>query len=721
MSIRKKMVEEIEHMMFNHEKIRNIGIVAHIDHGKTTLSDTLLAGAGLISQELAGKQLYMDFDELEQQRGITINAANVSMIHQYKGEEYLINLIDTPGHVDFGGDVTRAMRAVDGAIVVVCAVEGIMPQTETVLRQALIERVKPVLFINKVDRLINELKLTPEAMQQRFINIITDVNKLIKKYAAEQFKTEWLVNVNAGSVSFGSAYNKWAINMPIMKEKGITFKDIIEYNIQGKQKELAAKAKLHEILLDMVVNHLPNPKVAQTYRIPKIWLGDVNSEIGKSMMNADINGKLVMMVTNIKIDPNAGEVATGRVFSGVVERGQEVYLYGKKTKAKVQQVGLYMGPDRVPAEKVPAGNIVAITGVKEAFAGETICAGDIQIEPFEEMKHYSEPVITVAVEAKSMKDLPKLIEVLRQVAKEDPTIRVEINEETGEHLISGMGELHLEIIAHRIKEKGMEVDTSQPIVVYRETAESLSPPVEGKSPNKHNRFYFTVEPLDGEVFAALMSGDLKPERFKSSKDLANALIEKKMEKDEAKGLVEFYLNNALVDTTKGVQHLNEVMPLIQEGFHEAVDNGPLAKEKVIGIKVKLTDIKLHEDSIHRGPAQVIPAVRDAIREAMLQAKPVLLEPKQKIFIHVPTDYMSGAIREIQSRRGQIIDMKQEGELTTVEAKAPVAELFGFSSAMRSSTEGRALWATEPAGFEKVPSDLQEKVINEIRKRKGLGG
>jgi len=715
------MVEDIEHMMFNHEKIRNIGIVAHIDHGKTTLSDTLLAGAGLISQELAGKQLYMDFDELEQQRGITINAANVSMIHQYKGEEYLINLIDTPGHVDFGGDVTRAMRAVDGAIVVVCAVEGIMPQTETVLRQALIERVKPTLFINKVDRLINELKLTPEAMQQRFISIITDVNKLIKKYAADQFKTEWLVNVNSGSVSFGSAYNKWAINIPIMKERGITFKDIIEYNMQGKQKELAAKTKLHEILLDMVIRHLPNPRVAQSYRIPKIWLGDVNSEIGKSMMSADVNGKLVLMVTNIKIDPNAGEVATGRMFSGVVERGQEVYLYGKKTKAKVQQVGLYMGPDRVPAEKIPAGNIVAITGVKEAFAGETICAGDIQIEPFEEMKHYSEPVVTVAVEAKSMKDLPKLVEVLRQVAKEDPTVRVEINEETGEHLISGMGELHLEIIAHRIKEKGMEVDTSQPIVVYRESAEAVSPSIEGKSPNKHNRFYFTVEPLDSEVLAALAAGDLKPERYKSSKDLANALIEKKMEKDEAKGTVEFHLNNALVDTTKGVQHLNEVMPLVQEGFHEATDNGPLAKERVLGIKVKLTDIKLHEDSIHRGPAQVIPAVRDAIREAMLQAKPMLLEPKQKIFIHVPTDYMSGAIREIQSRRGQIIDMKQEGELTTIEAKAPVAELFGFASAMRSSTEGRALWATEHAGFEKVPYDIQEKIINEIRKRKGLGG
>ena len=724
MSIRKKAVKEIEQMMFNQEKIRNIGIVAHIDHGKTTLSDSLLAGAGLISPELAGKQLYLDFDELEQQRGITINAANVSMVHEYGGEEYLINLIDTPGHVDFGGDVTRAMRAVDGVVVVVCAVEGIMPQTETVLRQALKEKVKPVLFINKVDRLINELKLTPEAMQQRFMNIILEFNNLIKKYAPPEFKSSWLVNVNEGSVAFGSAYNKWAINVPTMKEKGITFKDIIDYNLSGNQKELSSRVKLHEVLLDMVIKHLPNPKEAQKYRIPKIWKGDIESEIGKALINASANSKLVMMVTKIIIDPNAGEVATGRVFSGILERGMEVYLYGKKKKAKIQQVSIYMGPDRVNAEKIPAGNIAAITGVKDAFAGETIFSADIsqdEMQPFEEMKHYSEPVVTVAVEAKSMKDLPKLIEVLRQVAKEDPSVRVEINEETGEHLISGMGELHLEIIAHRIKEKGVEVEVSNPIVVYRETVESNSPVVEGKSPNRHNRFYFTVEPLDKSVYDALANGELDPRDYKSNKDLAKSLIEKGMNKEEARGIVEIYLNNALINMTKGVQHLDEVMPLIQEGFHEAMEGGPLAREKVAGVKVKLVDIKLHEDAVHRGPAQVIPAVRDAIREAMLNAKPAMLEPKQKIFIHVPQDYMSGAIKEVQSRRGQILNMKQEGELVIIESKAPVAELFGFSSAMRSSTEGRAIWATEHAGFEKVPYELQEKVINDIRKRKGIGG
>ena len=221
----KKMIDKIKELMYMPERIRNMGIVAHIDHGKTTLSDNLLAGAGMISEELAGQQLYLDFDEQERERGITINAANVSMVHEYKGKEYLINLIDTPGHVDFGGDVTRAMRAVDGVIVVVDAVEGVMPQTETVLRQALRENVKPVLFINKVDRLIRELELTPDQMQERLIKVITEVNKLIKAMKPEKYK-EWMIKVEDGSVAFGSALYKWAVSVPAMKETGIGFKEV---------------------------------------------------------------------------------------------------------------------------------------------------------------------------------------------------------------------------------------------------------------------------------------------------------------------------------------------------------------------------------------------------------------------------------------------------------------------------------------------------------------
>lgn len=713
------MIAKIKELMYKPDLIRNIGICAHIDHGKTTLSDNLLAGAGMISEELAGDQRFLDFDEQEQARGITIDAANVSMVHEYKGEEYLINLIDTPGHVDFGGDVTRAMRAVDGAVVVVCAVEGIMPQTETVLRQALKENVKPVLFINKVDRLINELKLEPDELQKRFINIYMEANKLIKNMAPEDKKEEWAVDFTDGSVAFGSAYHNWAINVPMMQKTGVNFKDIIDYCNDEKQKELAQKVPLSEVLLGMVVEHLPSSKVAQVYRVPNIWDGDIDSPAGQCMINTDPDGPLAVMVTNVSVDKHAGEIATGRVYGGTIEKGTEIYLVGSHAKSRVQQVGIYFGPERVNTDNVPAGNIVYIAGAKGAIAGETICSPDDKIKEFEGLEHISEPVVTVAVEAKNTKDLPKLIEVLRQVAKEDPTVRIEINEETGEHLVSGMGELHLEVITYRIKDKGVDIQTSEPIVVYRETVAGVSPEVEGKSPNKHNRFYITVEPLEEELFNAYQDGDLKEGRVKG-KEATAEFMEYGLDKEEARRVWAAHNRSLFINMTRGIQYLDEVKELLLEGFESALEDGPLANEIAMGLKFKLHDAKLHEDAVHRGPAQVLPAIRKAIYAAIMTAKPALLEPMQKVFINTPQDYMGACTREIQNRRGQIVDMSQDtGDMATIESKVPVAEMFGFAGDIRSAAEGRCLWSTEMSGFERLPGEMQKNIIREIRQRKGL--
>jgi elongation factor 2 len=712
------MINKIKELMYDPKHIRNIGIVAHIDHGKTTLSDNLLAGAGMISAELAGDQLYLDFDEQEQARGITIDAANVSMVHKYKDHEYLINLIDTPGHVDFGGDVTRAMRAVDGSVVVVCAVEGIMPQTETVLRQSLKENVRPVLFINKVDRLLNELKLDADELQQRFIKIIANANKLIKNMAPKEFEKEWLARVEDGSVAFGSAYHNWAINVPIMQKTGITFKDIYDYCKADKQKELAQKVPLADVLLGMVVEHLPSPDEAQRYRVPNIWSGDIESEEGQGMINTSPDSPLAVMVTNVSIDKHAGEIATGRVYGGTIEKGSEIYFVGSMGKARTQQVGVYFGPERVNTDKVPAGNIVAITGARNAVAGETITSYGSKISPFESIEHISEPVVTVAVEAKNTKDLPKLIEVLRQVGKEDPTVRVEINEETGEHLISGMGELHLEIIAYRINEKGVEIETSEPIVVYRETIAGTAGPVEGKSPNKHNRFYIEIEPLEDSVFKAIQEGDIKEGRVKG-KELVPKFQEVGLSKEEARKVWDVNKRSLFINMTRGIQYLDEIKELLMDGFESTLDDGPIAREKVMGIKILLKDAKIHEDAVHRGPAQVLPAIRKAVYGAIMMANPTLLEPMQKVFINVPQDYMGAATREIQNRRGQIIDMSQEGDMATLQSKVPVAEMFGFAGDIRSAAEGRCLWSTESAGFERLPNELQKTIIREIRQRKGL--
>lgn len=705
----------------NPERIRNIGIAAHIDHGKTTLSDNLIAGAGMMSEELAGKQLLLDYDEQEQARGITINAAVASMVHSYGDKDYLINLIDTPGHVDFGGDVTRAMRAVDGCVIVVDSVEGVMPQTETVIRQALRERVRPVLFINKVDRLINELKLNADEMQKRFQKVIVDVNRLIAKYASSEFQKEWQVNVQDGRVAFGSAYNNWAISVPSMKTTKMSFNEMVEYVRGGKQKELAQKAQLHKIILNMVVEHLPDPKLAQEYRIPQIWRGDESTPIGKAMLECDHNGPVSLMITKIIIDPHAGEVAVGRLFSGTLKKGTEVYISkGGSTKYKVQVLSMMVGPDRIQVEEISAGNIAAMIGLKAAMAGSTISTME-EMESFEPMVHYTDPVVTLAIEAKHTSDLPKLIDVLRSVSKADPSIQIEINNETGEHLISGMGELHLEITMYRIQHDfKVEVETSEPLVVYRETVNKSGGPFEGKSPNKHNRFYFEVEPLSEEVVSLIKDGKINQgSKFKDKKAVIEMLQEAGISREEARGLEAVEGYNILFDVTKGIQYLDETMELLIEAFTEVIKRGPLASEHVSGLKARLTDAKLHEDSIHRGPAQVIPAGRNSIYGAMCQGKRILMEPIQKVFINVPQEIMGSVTNEIQQRRGVVEEMRQEGEEMVIVAKVPVAGMFGFASAIRGATGGKVLWSSENSGYVKVPGELQPGVVAKIRERKGL--
>ncbi|MGB7002613.1 MAG: elongation factor EF-2 [Halobacteriota archaeon] len=711
----KKAAEKVKLLMDKTEHIRNIGIIAHIDHGKTTLTDNLLAGAGVISKELAGEQLFTDSYYLEQERGITIFAANASMVYDYNGEEFLINLIDTPGHVDFGGDVTRALRAVDGAVVVVDAVEGAMPQTETVLRQAMKENVKPVLVINKVDRMINELRVDVQEMQTRLGKIIDKVNKLMLGMRKDKY-AEWKLDATKGTVAFGSALYNWSISVPTMKTSGIGFGDVYEYCKQEDMKELAIKCPAYEAVLGMVIDHLPNPLEAQKYRVPVIWRGDAESEIGKSMATCDRAGKVAFMVTSVMVDPHAGEVATGRLFSGTASRGNELVISGAYKTNRVQQACIFMGSERVEVDNVPAGNIAALVGLKDAAVGDTLSSAEMA--PFESMKHYSEPVVTVAVEAKSTKDLPRLIEVIRRLAKEDPMIRIDINEETGEHLVSGMGELHLEIITHRIQEdEKVPIIASPPIVVYRETVEVVAGPVEGKSPNRHNKFYFVVEPMDAEILKKIQSEGITVGKDKVM--MRDKLMEAGMEKLEAKNVINIFEGNMLIDMTKGVQYLRETMELVQEGFEDVMQKGPLAKEKCRSLKLKLMDVKLHEDSIHRGPAQVIPAVRSAIQGAILLGKATFLEPVQEVYISIPQNLLGNVTREIQGRRGQIEDITTEGDMVSLKSEAPVAEMFGFAGDIRSATEGRAIWSTEFAGFKPIPQNLFGEKVMGVRERKGM--
>jgi elongation factor 2 len=722
---RYRQVDEIVKLMNSPEIVRNTSIIAHVDHGKTTLSDSLLAAAGIISEKTAGQKLFLDSWELEQKRQMTVFASNISLVHSFKDRDYLINLIDTPGHIDFSGAVTRSLRAVDGALVVVDAVEGPMTQTETVLMQALRERVKPILFINKVDRLIKEIKLTPEEIQRKFAKVILRINNLIEKYAPPEHKKDWQVTVEDGRVAFGSALHKWGLNLTHMRAKGVTFKEIVdsytgEYEDVGRKVDaLSKKAPLHEPILDMFVEQLPNPYQAQPYRQSQIWPGDPNSEVGKSMAKVDPKGPLLMCVTTIEVDPHSGLVAIGRVFSGTVEKGKLVDLISSHQKGTIQQVYMSMAADREIIDQVPAGNIAAMSGLPSIHVGETVAEVGVQTHAFEGLKYVSDPVVTVAVEPADVKDLPLFDKVMHKLTTEDPNLHFLINKESGEYLLSGMGELHLEITAYRMQEAGLKVKTSKPIVIYRETIshDYKGPAIMGKSPNKHNKLWVIIEKLPDDIIEAIRSGKIsemqtRDERQKVLKGFGWST-------EDARSVVAIEGNNLLVNRIKGRQYVDEIMDHVKSGFREAVFTSVLAKEPAYGLKVNLEDVTVHEDPVHRGPAQILPMTWRPIWCSFLLSDPKLLEPLISFECKVPNEFVSNVIAIVQKRRGKILDMINEEEMIVVKAEMPVSESFGLAEELRSSTQGRAFWATQFSRWSVVPEQMQAEIIKQIRERRGL--
>ncbi|MGQ9718731.1 MAG: elongation factor EF-2 [Nitrososphaerales archaeon] len=714
---RYKTTSEALKIIRNKDQIRNIGIIAHVDHGKTTMSDSLLAACGMLSPSVAGQALALDYMDLEQQRQMTIKAANVTLYYEYGDKPYVINLIDTPGHIDFTGKVTRSLRAIDGCVVVIDAVEGVMTQTETVTRQALEERVRPVLYINKIDRLIKELRLTPEKMQQWLANIVNDFNQLIDIYAEPQFKEEWKVGIPKNSVAFGSAKDRWGFNFDIAQQKGVKFSDIAKAYNEGSEAELAKKLPLHEAVLSMVIKHHPQPDIAQSYRIPRIWKGDMNSEVGKALVSCDENGPIVMMITNVVVDPQAGVVAIGRLFSGTVKDGDSTYLLGAKREERIQSVNMFMGPFREMVGSLTSGNIPALLGLEHARSGETISSIK-GLVPFEQIKYVSEPVVTIAVEPKYPRDLPKLVDYLRKLSIEDPNLIMRINEETGEMLMSGMGVLHLEIATTMIQQQGLEVITSKPLINYRETIRGRAGPVMAKSPNKHNRIFMKVEPLQEDIVRLIRDGTIG--EAIDRKTIAKTLRDRGWDADEARNVVAVDdRGNILIDATKGVQYMQESIDMIRSGFMDVMENGPLAYEYCRGVKVILHHAEFHSDPAHRTYAQLMPASRRSLLGALLLAEPVLLEPILGMEAKAPTELVGQVVGVISSKRGKVLTIDQKEFTTVIMGEIPAAETFDLSEVIRSATAGKALWSTHFNMWSVVPSSMLLPLVTEIRKRKGL--
>ncbi|MFL6512449.1 MAG: EF-Tu/IF-2/RF-3 family GTPase, partial [Nitrososphaera sp.] len=551
-------------------------------------------------------------------------------------------------------------------------------------------------------------------------NIINHFNQLVDIYAEPEVKDKWKVSIQGNTVAFGSAKDRWGFNFKMAQKKGIKFKDIYDAYTSSDPnaiKALAERAHLSDAVLGMVVEHHPPPHVAQRYRIPKIWPGELNSEVGKALVECNEKGPALMMVTTINVDPQAGRVATGRLYSGTIKDGDEVYLIDAKRPGKVQSVNIYMGNTREIVNFLPAGNIPALLGLDYAVAGETLSTVKGSV-PFESIKYVSEPVVTIAVEPKHPKDLPKLVEALRRLTVEDPNLIVKINEETGETLMAGMGVLHLEIATSLLQEAGLDIVTTQPLINYRETIRAKAGPIMSKSPNKHNKIFMRVETLPDDVLDMIRTGKLKEDMDK--KEMARILRDRGWDADEARSVAAIDVSgNMLVDETKGVQFLHESMDSIRSGFDDVIRNGPIAHEAVRGVKFVLHHFVPHEDPAHRGLAQLMPATRRSMLGSMLIADPVLLEPILGIEVKCPQDLIGQVSSVLSSKRGKLLNVEQKGIIAIMQGEIPASETFDLSEKMRGATAGKAMWNTFFKSWQAVPNSIFRPLVADVRKRKGL--
>lgn len=719
--VRVKNAEEIRDMIKHHpmDLRRVFTIAAHIDHGKTTTSDFLLRRAGLMSDADAGKKVMMDSDEEEQERGITIFTSVVLLNYDYDDKQYLFEINDTPGHISFTGEVSRALRGSDGVILLVDALEGVMTQTETNIRLSIGEMCKPVLFINKVDRLISELRLAPKDVFSKIDSIISQVNRLIKACAPKELAKKWQVSFVNDSVSVGSAKDGWAFNMSTLKRLEIKPQIVFEKYAEDNKEWLKTELPLEDPLLEMVIKHLPNPVEGQKLKIPHIWSGDLESEVGKSLIECDPNGPLLGMITKIFIDPKSKRpTLIGRVFSGTLRNSDILYLVGKKTKVKIKRLGVMEITDILDVDEVPAGNLFAIYGFI-CPAGETFVLDGEQenITVFEEISYVAEPVVSRTIKPKDPKDIAKLGEVVSKWIMADPTATFRHDEESKTYVLSGIDPLQIEILVTRIREQ-VEIEVSDPIVVYRELPTTKGIDVHSKSPNGHNRLLIHIEPLDKKAMALFKSGKVNMDQDRRTR--AQILQQEAgWEAKVARRIWTISETNVLIDATTGVQRFDNIKQYIIQVFMDFCNGATLAKEPLMGSKYIITDATVHVDPAHTGFTEIFQMALAGYHTTFLTSDPHILEPILMIDIKVPSNYVGNMSKVITQHRGIIQEMTQDGENTLIKGKIPTAETIDLADEIRSNSSGRAFFGYQFLGFEPVPKNLEKELIQSIRERKEL--
>lgn len=847
-------IDQLREMMNYPDNIRSMSVIAHVDHGKSTLTDSLVSKAGIIAAKNAGDARFTDTREDEQERGVTIKSTGISMFFKYDKEKYwtddagkvvegeatvgadggeknsyMINLIDSPGHVDFSSEVTAALRITDGALVVVDCIEGVCVQTETVLRQAMAERIKPVLMVNKLDRAFLELKMDPEEAYQNFRKAVESVNVVIAPYESEdpvaEYKAGGLgpvqVDPAEGTVAFGSGLQQWGFTLKkfavmyadkfgvkpedmmrrlwgdnfldsaskkwkkgnahgnlnaglkrafvqfilepiqqlcqaIMDEKDKKVQKMLKaLDIQLKKDQLELKGKplikpvmqkwlpAADAILEMMVMHLPSPRRAQSYRVDVLYDGPLDDEGAQAIRQCNRESPLMMFVSKMVPTSDKGRFyAFGRVFAGTISTGQKVRIYGPNYEVgkkkdlylkSIQRTLIQMGRYVEQVADVPAGNNACLVGVDQYLLKTGTITTIESAHSFRQMKYSVSPVVRVAVDVKNPQDLPKLVEGLKRLAKSDPLVLCQ-TEESGEHIVAGAGELHLEICLKDLADDfmgGAPIKISDPVVSYRETVtEESSMVCLSKSVNKHNRLFCKAMPMPEGVDVAIEEGKVGPrDEFKArARILADdfGLDVGEMRKIWAFG-PEGTGPNLLVDATKGVQYLNEIKDHCNSGFQWATKEGPMCDEVCRGVIMRVLDVTLHADAIHRGAGQILPTMRRVTYASILTASPTLLEPIYLADISCPQDSTGGIYGVLTTRRGHVFaeEVRHGSPIVQLKAYLPVSESFGFTGALRAATGGKAFPQNSFSHWQALNTDpltagtKANEIVLGIRERKGL--
>jgi elongation factor G len=691
---------------FSLENTRNIGIMAHIDAGKTTTTERILYYTGRTYKmgEVHEGAAVMDWMAQEQERGITITSAATTA--EWNGHR--INIIDTPGHVDFTVEVERSLRVLDGAIALFDSVAGVEPQSETVWRQADKYHVPRIAYINKMDRIGADFERGVQTMVDRlgahpvpiqlpigaesdFRGLIDLVQNKAILYKDELGKEQEVVDVPAELADEAAVAREHLLEeishfddellemileeqeIPVARLKQAIRKATLEIKLTPVLCGSSFKNKGVQPLLDAVIDYLPSPLDVPAVEGLEPAKGSANGDEHEAVRNASDDEPFSALAFKIMADPYVGKLTYFRVYSGRLEAGSRILNVTTGRTERIGRILMMHANEREEVSEVFAGDIAAAVGIKQVSTGDTLAAPDkpIRLETIE----FPEPVIKVAIEPKTKADQEKMSTALSRLAEEDPTFQVRTNEETGQTEISGMGELHLEVLVDRmLREYKVDANVGRPQVSYRETIRGTAEKVEGRlvrqtgGSGQYGIVYIDVEPAPGEGF-----------------DFVNKI--------------------------KGGAIPTEFIPAVEKGIEEAMDNGPRAGYPMVDVRVTLVDGKYHDTDSSEIAFRVAGSL--ALKEAARRAKPVLLEPVFKVEVVTPEEFMGDVIGDLNRRRGHVAGMEQRGNAQAITAYVPLAEMFGYATDVRSATQGRATYTMQFERYDEVPGNIAEKVVGEL--------